>query len=57
MVGDEEEEEGEGGSDKSVATNCYRFSSLNLFLPEVKSLGVAGTELQRKELSSGLNSK
>ena len=53
MVGDEEEE----GSDKSVALNCYRFSSLNLFLQEVKSLGGAAAEVQRKELTSSLNSK
>lgn len=59
MVGDEEEEEEEedGGSDKSVALNCYRFSCLNLFLKEVKSLGGAGAEVQRKELSPSLNSK
>lgn len=30
VVGDEEEG---GGSDKSVALNCYRFSCLNLFFP------------------------
>lgn len=54
VAGDEKEEE---GSDKSVALNCYRFGSLNLFLWEVKSLGGAGAEVQRKELSHGLNSK
>lgn len=53
VVGDEKE----GGSDKSVALNCYRFGCLNLFLWEVKSLGGAGAEVQRKELSHCLNSK
>lgn len=53
MVGDEEEE----GSDRSVGLNCYRFSCLNFFLQEVKSLEGAGAEVQRKELSSSLNSK
>lgn len=53
--GDEGEEE---GSDKGVAPNCYRFSSLNLVLREVRSLRGAGTEVQRGGgLSSGLNSK
>lgn len=45
-VGDEEE----GGSDKSVALNCYRFSCLNLFFfflfREVKSPGW-GPEVSR----------
>lgn len=44
-VGDEEE----GGSDKSVALNCYRFSCLNLFFflfREVKSPGW-GSEVSR----------
>lgn len=45
------------GSDKSVALNCYRFSCLNLFLQEVKSLGGAEAEVQRKELSPSLYSK
>lgn len=54
MVGDEEEEE---GSDKSVALNCYRFSCLNLFFREVKSLGDAEAEVQKKELSPNADSK
>lgn len=54
MVRDEEEGE---GSDKTVALNCYRFSCLNLFLQEVKSLGGAGAAVQRKGLSFSLNSK
>lgn len=53
VVGHEEKE----GSDKSVALNCYRFSCLNLFLQEVKSLGGAEAEVQRKELSPSLYSK
>lgn len=41
VVGDEEG----GGSDKSVGLNCYRFSCLNLFLQEDKSLRGAVAEV------------